>query len=44
MVKKMPKAKYRDLTDALDKLTKNIQLLQAKRLIARSTSSPVSTI
>lgn len=27
MVKKMPKAKYRDLTDSLDKLTKNIQLL-----------------
>ena len=27
MRKKLPKAKYRDLTDALDKLTKNIQLL-----------------
>jgi hypothetical protein len=27
MVKKMGKAKYRDLTDAFDKLTKNIQLL-----------------
>jgi hypothetical protein len=27
MVKKMPKAKYRDLTDGFDKLTKNIQLL-----------------
>jgi hypothetical protein len=27
MVKKLPKAKYRELTDALDKLTKNIQLL-----------------
>ena len=27
MRKKLPKAKYRDLTDAFDKLTKNIQLL-----------------
>jgi|ERR1051325_879879 hypothetical protein len=30
MIRKMPKAKYRDLTDALDKLTKNIQLLSGK--------------
>ena len=27
MVRKMPKAKYRDITDSLAKLTKNIQLL-----------------
>lgn len=31
MVKKMPKAKYGDLTNALDKLTKNIQLLSGGR-------------
>jgi hypothetical protein len=31
MRKKLPKAKYRDLTDALDKLTKNIQLLSGGR-------------
>jgi hypothetical protein len=30
MVKKISKAKYRDLTDALDKTTKNIQLLSGK--------------
>lgn len=30
MAKVRDKAKYRDFTDALDKLTKNIQLLQGK--------------
>ena len=31
MAKKLPKAKYRDLTDSLDKLTKNIQLLSGNK-------------